>query len=222
MTAGLLSFCVAELFHVTPSSTRDYCQISSCYTLNEFAADSSLFASFFEVFLVFLGGVYSLNDSLVIDTTNVTLCTDFHLSSNDVIITRNGDAQISLTCLKCLITGLSFRGLEIQVEAKQRVNSLSSVTSVISQGFLKLGQSSVFSVVTMERLLINQKSIGVSISHAKFFTMDECNLTSSTTLYGLFLFSLLNSAITNSTLSANKHAGILALASNVHVQNKYL
>lgn len=84
-----------------------------------------------------------------------------------MIITRDGDAQISLTCSKCLITGLSFTGLEIQVEAKQSVNSLSSVTitdSVISQGFLELGQSSVFSVVTMERLLVNQKSIGVSIS----------------------------------------------------------
>ena len=44
LTAGLLSLCVAEVFHVTPTLPATQSCPSPCHTLDQYAQNTSLFA----------------------------------------------------------------------------------------------------------------------------------------------------------------------------------
>ena len=66
LTAGLLSQCVAEVFHVTPTLPATEDCPSPCYTLDQYAQNTSLFAGHTNISLVFLKGAHNLSYSVII------------------------------------------------------------------------------------------------------------------------------------------------------------
>ena len=77
LTAGILSLCVAKVFHVTPTLPAAQSCPSPCHTLDQYAQNTSLFAGHTNISLVFLKGVHNLSYTLNISgldlNTNISM-----------------------------------------------------------------------------------------------------------------------------------------------------
>ena len=61
LTPGLLSLCVAEVFHVTPTlPAAQFCP-PPCHTLDQYAQNTSMFAGHTNTSLIFLEGIHNLS-----------------------------------------------------------------------------------------------------------------------------------------------------------------
>ena len=86
LTAGILSLCVAEVFHVTPTLPAAQSCPPPCHTLDQYAQNTSLFAGHTNISLVFLKGVHNLSYTLRI--------TGFDLNTNTSILAFQGQGAL--------------------------------------------------------------------------------------------------------------------------------
>ena len=145
LTAGILSVCVAEVFHVTPTlPAAQFCP-SPCHTLDQYAQNTSLFAGHTNISLVFLKGVHNLSYPLSISgldlNTNISLLAFQGQGAlpGDTVINLLPPASISLSNITRL------RMLDMHVEAFQQVT--------IDQMF------EVFQQVTIDQMLCRESQI---------------------------------------------------------------
>ena len=145
LTAGILSLCVAEVFHVTSTLPAAQSCPPPCHTLDQYAQDTSLFAGHTNISLVFLEGVHNLSYTLSISgldlNTNISLLAFQGQGAlpGDTVINLRPPASISLSNI------MHLRMLDMHVEAFQQVT--------IDQMF------EVFQKVTIDQMLCRESQI---------------------------------------------------------------
>ena len=78
--------CLAEVFHVTPVLPATQPCLQPCYTLDQYAQNTSLFAGHTNISLVFLDGVHILNSTLSISGINEI---SLQPQANNILSTRS-------------------------------------------------------------------------------------------------------------------------------------
>ena len=72
VTAGLLSPCMAETFHVAPALPATDCP-EPCHTLDQYAQNRTILSNYSNITLIFLEGVHNLSYSLTVNTNLIIL-----------------------------------------------------------------------------------------------------------------------------------------------------
>ena len=94
LTVGLLSLCVAKEFFVTPNSTQP-CQ-SPCHTLDYYAQNTSLFAGYTNISLIFLEGVHTLSYDLTVAAYDeITLKPQADNLKPQVVTAKNNKVELA-------------------------------------------------------------------------------------------------------------------------------
>ena len=122
LIASLLSLCVAEVFHVNathPASPDQSCP-QPCYTVDQYAQNTSLFAGHTNISLVFLDGVHILNSTLNLSEINeISLQPQAYdlLSENSLVVIRAkyGTKKVMLFGQKITVCNILFESTDIQI-----------------------------------------------------------------------------------------------------------
>ena len=211
LTAGLLSLCVAEVFHVTPTLPATQDCLSPCHTLNQYAQNlQTLLHQHTNISMVFLKGVHNLSYNVII-SSNVFNNVEFQGQGavpGDTVIRLHPLVWISLHGI------MHFSLVNIQVE---KVSSPSEQQANI--GFYSLhirGPSAQF-------INSNFRKTGVSISNSDDITFQDTALVGGK--YGVDVENPKQLSFINCTFQANEFGILVFLCSSdcdVRIQDSTL
>ena len=207
LTAGLLSQCVAEVFHVTPTLPATQDCPSPCHTLDQYVQNIFLFAGHTNISLVFLKGVHNLsyNVSFPYGLNKIEFRGQGAVPGDTVIrllplvwISLDGMMHFSLVNIQVekvsspseqqVIIGLHIRGPSLQF-----INSNFRSTGV------RISNSDD---ITFQDTSFLGESVGVNVDNPKQLSFMNC--TFQTNGFGILVFlcfSDCNVLIQDSTLS---------------------
>ena len=210
LTTGLLSLCVAEVFHVTPTLPATQDCPSPCYTLDQYAQNTSLFAGHTNISLVFLKGVHNLSYIVIIPNVfnNIEFQGQGPVPGDTVIrllplalISLHGMMHFSLVNIQVEKVSspseqqiaIGFYSLHIQGPSAQFINSNFRSTGVLISNS---------DDITFQDTAFLGGSVGVNVENPKQLSFINC--TFQTNEFGIPVFLCFNDCnvlIQNSTLS---------------------
>ncbi len=117
VTAGLLSPCMAETFHVAPALPATDCP-EPCHTLDQYA-QRNLLSGYSNITLLFLEGIHDLSDCLDVNTSLLILQPALlNQGQPPKVIGRSDGLTIIATASNVLIKGLSFEKVAVNVNVR--------------------------------------------------------------------------------------------------------
>ncbi len=118
VTAGLLSPCMAETFHVAPAPATN-CP-KPCHTLDQYAQNRTLLSGY-NITLLFLEGIHDLSSYMYLNNYASLLILQPALPNQGQppkVIGRSDGLTIRATALNVLIEGLSFENVAVNVNVR--------------------------------------------------------------------------------------------------------
>ena len=191
LTAGILSLCVAEVFHVTPTLPAAQSCPSPCHTLDQYAQDTSLFAGHTNISLVFLEGLHNLSYRLVIVDGTI-----FRAHSEDkqqtVVLGIGDNIDFTIYGQSIILQELTFNRTKVIVQAITVQSSLPVLMTIKECDV-------IFARVTIGYSLTNEVKVEIADSHLDGGNDEE---------WGLFLLTP-SSTAASGNLSLLVHNSII-------------
>ena len=215
VTAGLLSPCMAETFHVTPILPAPADCPQPCYTLDQYAQNQSLLSGYNNITLIFLEGVHILSDYLTVNTSFIILQPVLPSQGQRPKVIGRADTGHQcdmdigwkiIASAKALIEGLLFENVSLQL--------YSDVPPDLD----------VDSSITIKNSIISssaQTSAGVRVQSVQNCLIEDSMIFKFDT-YALFFRNIPNVTIVNSSISRINGIGILSWDSGITVRNSQM
>ena len=175
LTVGLLSLCVAEVFHVTPTISATQSRPSSHPTLNQYAQNISLLAGHANISLVFLEGVHNLSENLSVSglglNSNISMFTfqGQGVSPKDTVINLLPSASISLSD----ITSVHLLNIHIRAVARLEYYNINEIPGSLHIVYQAVRLVQHFQVET-ENVIVRSDALTAN---------SECNFTKSVFIF---------------------------------------
>ncbi|XP_064402945.1 uncharacterized protein LOC135348604 [Halichondria panicea] len=212
VTTGLLSLCMAETFHVTPTFPAPADCPKPCQTLDYYAQNQNLSAGHNNITLIFLEGVHNLSSELTVNNTNLIIMQPAlpNQRQRPKIIGRcdtdnGGLIRIIGIALNTLIEELLFENVSLKLY--RSIDEFSNLD--------------VDSSITIKNSIISRSthaSIGVNAMSVKNCLIEDTTIYYILDIWALFVHDIPNVMIVNSNISHNS-VGLGSANSNITLRN---
>ena len=206
VTAGLLSPCIAETFHVTPTLPAGPPDCPQpCDTLDHYAQYGNL-SGHNNITLIFLEGAHNLSNNLTVNTSLIILqpAIPNQAGQHPKVIGRcnidnGGPLFFGIIASTTLIEGLLFENV------------------LVALGNDVLTDSSI----TIKKSTISHSSEGVFIAAVKELLIENSTIF-KVSVHGLYITGIPNVTIVNSSISHVNGIGIVAIDSGITLRNSHI